>query len=761
MAGQGRHRRSIARGSLVAAVAAFFAFFAMQAIAAQPEVAEIEEPALGAAPLNPADVHMVAEYEDADEDEHLCSNWEIRTAEGELVWHADCEEASGEARVHIHLGDGHFVNSLAGHTELEFDSEYVLRVRFKDDSGIEAEEWSAWAERPFSTVESGPQGKETADPWLARPGYRVEVFARGFQLPVNIAMVPDAGPDGGDPLMYVTELYGNVKVVTRDGTVRDYAHGLLNFNPTGNFPGSGEKGLTGIAVEPESGDVFVSLVYEKAEDGLHYPKVVRLISDDRGLEAVGQEDVVEFDSDPQGASHQISNLTIGPHDGALYVHNGDGLSTEEKAQDKGSFLGKILRVRLDGEPLSSNPFYTEDGEDMPEDYIWAYGFRNPFGGAWKLSDATHYTVENGPGKDRLALLEEGVNYQWPIDTDLTFRASYHWDPAHAPVNIEFVEPKRFGGSGFPPEAMNHAFVTESGSTYATGPATNGKRIAEFDLDHDGNLRGERTVLAEYQGTGKATAVGLAAGTDGLYFTDLYKDQNYETPIDRGAQVLRVVYCGAACPGAQPPGDAVAPLVKGFRVQRKSFAVGLSRRVARAAVARRGTVFRYWLSEPVQANIRIRLIARGWRVDRGSCGLLSERARTRLRRRHAVRRCILPYARGVRYGKRCRRGSWRRGPGARKRRRCVLRGPRGWIKSSGSAASNARPYAGRVGKGSRHPTLGTLVPTPPKRKLRPAHYLAIIHTRDAAGNPSAPSYTHFRVVRPKQKAGARRGRGRGA
>lgn len=510
----------------------------------------------------------------------------------------------------------------------------------------------------------------------ARPGYAVEIFATGFQLPVNIAMVPDPGPHGGDPLMYVTELYGNLKVVTRDGTVKDYATDLLNFNPTGNFPGSGEKGLTGIVVEPESGDLFVSLVYEK-EKGIHYPKVMRLISDERGLEAIGQEDIRLLDTDSQGASHQVSNLTIGP--------------------------------------LPSNPFYNAEDGIAVEDFIWSYGHRNPFGGGWKLADATHYTVENGPSDDRLSLVEKGVNYRWPADPSMTYRASYHWNPPHAPVNIEFVEPQRFGGSGFPPEAMGHAFVTESGATYATGPVSNGKRIVEFDLDHDGNLRSGPTTLAEYQGTGKATAVGLAAGADGLYFTDLYKDQDYETSIDRGANLLRVVYCGAACPGAQLPAplvDAVAPLVKGFRVQRKSFAVGLGRRVARAAAARRGTVFRYWLFEPVQANIRIRLIVRGWRVDRGSCGLL---------------------------------GSWHRGPGARKRRRCVLRGPRGWLRSSGTPGRNARPYAGWLGK----------------RKLRPAHYLAIIHTRDTAGNPSAPRYAHFRIVRPDKKARARRGSGRGA
>jgi hypothetical protein len=94
--------------------------------------------------------------------------------------------------------------------------------------------------------------------------------------------------------------------------------------------------------------------------------------------------------------------------------------------------------------------------------------------------------------------------------------------------------------------MGHAFVTESGSTYATGPATNGKRIVEFDINADGSaVTSGPDTLVEYTGTGKATAVGLAAGEDGLYFTDLYKDQGYQSPIDRGANLLRVYYCGAS------------------------------------------------------------------------------------------------------------------------------------------------------------------------------------------------------------------------
>jgi hypothetical protein len=47
-----------------------------------------------------------------------------------------------------------------------------------------------------------------------------------------------------------------------------------------------------------------------------------------------------------------------------------------------------------------------------------------------------------------------------------------------------------------------------------------------------------TTLIEYTGTGKGTAVGLAAGPDGLYFSDLYKDTG-TSPIDPGANIYRI------------------------------------------------------------------------------------------------------------------------------------------------------------------------------------------------------------------------------
>jgi glucose/arabinose dehydrogenase len=387
-------------------------------------------------------------------------------------------------------------------------------------------------------------------PWtVEEPGFRVDRVATGFQLPVNIAFVPNPGAAPTDPFYYVTELYGSVKVVTRGGEVSDYATDLLNFDPTGNFPGSGETGLAGIVVEPETGDLFVSAVEAvPPTTDFHFPRVMRLHSEDGGLTAASQTTVLDFPDEPLGPSHQISNLTIGPDD-KLYVHVGDGLLTTP-AQDLTSVRGKILRVNLDGSAPTDNPYYDASDGLTATDLIFAYGFRNPFGGAWRATDGAHWEVENGPGVDRLAKVVAGRNYLWDgTDASMSNFATYVWPLSVAPVNIVFIQPATFLGSGFPDAAMDHAFVSESGATYAPGPQGRGKRISEFGLSPDGDLVSGPTPLIEY--------------SDGLYFADLYKDFGAATPTERGASVFRIRYVGVADFSAEVSSGA-APLTVAFQ-----------------------------------------------------------------------------------------------------------------------------------------------------------------------------------------------------
>jgi len=532
-----------------------------------PATPTITAPGMDGQIVHPADVHMeTAAFSDPNPgDTHACTDWEIRTASSsERVWSSLCN-SNGTQKVHIHLGDGVFENSYVGRTELNYDTDYILRVRHKDSSGDPATAWSSWAGRPFHTASTPPSGGPIT--WsVQQPGFQVELFATGFELPVNIAFVPNPGPNGSDAYLYVTELYGTIKVVTRDGTVSEYLRGALNYRPSGIFPGSGEQGLAGIVVDPASGDVFVSMLYdpEGNTDGPKYPKVVRYFSHQNGKIANTSTTILDMAGEDMYESHQISNLSIGP-DGKLYVHVGDGF-TPSTGQNLNSFRGKILRMNLDGSPATDNPFYDASDGINAKDYIYSYGFRNPFGGAWRKADNFHYAVENGPSVDRFAKVVRGRNYLWDgTDASMYNFAIFNWSPATSPVNIAFVQPETFNGSGFPAEKMGHAFVSESGPTWATGPqGIYGKRVSEFVLDANGNRLSGPTTLIEYTGTGKATVCGLTAGPDGLYFTELYVDQNFQTAVAQGASVLRVKAAIGSAPVAPSnltatPGNAQVAL----------------------------------------------------------------------------------------------------------------------------------------------------------------------------------------------------------
>lgn len=534
---------------------------------AAPDAPVIIEPEVQGQVVSNFDVHMEvnpAAFFDPDGDGHQATSWQIResAANGSaVVWQA-LTVSDPLSKLHIHLGDGDFVGSLAGETELLPSRDYVLQATFTDSNN----EVSATSSRTFRTADASDP-VPGAGLWIVREGYVVELaVGAAFRLPVNIAFVPNAGPDPDDPFYYVAELYGSIKVVTRDGSVSDYATGLLDYNPTGPISGSGEQGLTGLAVDPVSGDLFVGMLWDngtsEAERGgetLHFPKVERLHSTDGGRTLASRSIVLNMQPVTQGQSHQISNVSFGP-DGKLYVHMGDGFNAAA-ALNLDSFLGKVLRLNPDGSPPTDNPFYSAADGITARDYIFTYGHRNPFGGAWRAVNDVHYVVENGNAIDRLVNLASGQSYGWNGDDGaIVANALYNWNPATAPVNIAFVQPTTFGGSLFPNASQDTAFVSLSGPTYGGGPQQLGKRIEQFTdldtVDQNGKLTTGPSTLVRYNGTGRASVSALAAGPDGLYFADLYPDNENVGPTGIGANVYRVRYVDFAPTGLTPTeGDA--------------------------------------------------------------------------------------------------------------------------------------------------------------------------------------------------------------
>ncbi|MDI1465941.1 PQQ-dependent sugar dehydrogenase [Catellatospora sp. KI3] len=518
---------------------------------ASPLAPTISEPSTDGQLVSGADLHMEAQpFADPDvRDEHRCTDWEVWTvapAQVERVWAAEC--ITGAQRLHAHLGDGLFQGALAGAAELPPETSFEVRSRHRDSSGDATAEWGPWSVRTFRT-DAQLKPLPGAPIWRTfQDGYVVEEVASGFSLPVNIAMVPAHASAPSKPMFYVTELYGQIKVVRGDFTVGTYAKDLLNFDPRGRkVPGDGEIGLTGIVVEPASGDVFASMLYRSNSGSHFYPKVVRFHSEDGGFTAAEATTVLDMKDEAQEASHQVSNLTIGP-DGKLYVHMADGFEPKT-ARKLDSFRGKVLRVNLDGSAPEDNPFYDAKDGIKAKDYVFASGFRNPFGGAWRAEDGQHYSVENGPSVDRFARVTRGADYGWYAgDSAMRKKALYNWGVAHGPVNIAFVQRDGNQSAGFPQDKFGHAFVSESGPTYATGPQVRGKRIVEFTFDGDGKV-GEPTTLVEYNGNGKSSVAGLAAGADGLYFTALYPDDAAAGPYAAKAKIYRVRYASEA--GAAP------------------------------------------------------------------------------------------------------------------------------------------------------------------------------------------------------------------
>lgn len=338
--------------------------------------------------------------------------------------------------------------------------------------------------------------------WWIFPGFEIEKVVDGLTLPVNLAF--------NGSFLYINELYGQVKVVTQDGKVLTYADNLLNYKPDFKIPGSGESGLTGICVEPESGDLFLSMIY--MDDGNPKAKVIRTQSED-GLKMSRSKTVIDNIPSVLGA-HQIQAVSIG-FDKKLYVNIGDGMMDSSVAQDDNDFRGKILQMDLDGSNVS----------------IFAKGFRNPFGATWRKSDKSFYISDNGPSvDDRIAKVEQGKNYGWP--KTMRQNSIFWWHYTQGITALDFMQDGQFS-----PDYSDNLFVSLFGGSFSKTPAIKGKRIVKIELDKNNAVKSTDDFI-KFVGEGLSSPCSLVFGSDGLYFSDLY-GENFDIKTLKGGTIYKI------------------------------------------------------------------------------------------------------------------------------------------------------------------------------------------------------------------------------
>ncbi|MEX2467413.1 MAG: PQQ-dependent sugar dehydrogenase [Gemmatimonadota bacterium] len=219
----------------------------------------------------------------------------------------------------------------------------------------------------------------------------LQVLATGLEAPWEIAFLLD-----GDFL--VTERPGRISRLGPDGDRR------RSYTVPG-VRAVGEGGLMGLALDPDfagNGWIYVMLTGDGSDGDLEN-RVERYRLGDQSL----QDRTVVLDGIPGARFHDGGRIAFGP-DGYLYVTTGDATDSE-RAQNRGSVAGKILRITRDGRPAPGNPFGDE---------IYSWGHRNAQGLAWD-AEGRLWATEHGrsgmrTGLDELNRIEAGANYGWPV-----------------------------------------------------------------------------------------------------------------------------------------------------------------------------------------------------------------------------------------------------------------------------------------------------------------------------------------------------------
>jgi len=224
-------------------------------------------------------------------------------------------------------------------------------------------------------------------------------------------------PDDGMGRIYVTEQGGVVRVFPDEQQAPEAAV-FLDISDRVSEDGN-EEGLLGLAFDPHFSENGFFYVYYSAVGPRRSVLSRFSISLDNPDMASPDSELEILEVEQPFRNHNGGQLAFGP-EGFLYIGLGDGGLADDpmgNGQNKGSLLGSILRLDVDGASENSlyqipvtNPFVGISGA-RPE--IWAYGLRNP----WRFSfdTATGHLWAGDVGQnlwEEINMIRKGLNYGW-------------------------------------------------------------------------------------------------------------------------------------------------------------------------------------------------------------------------------------------------------------------------------------------------------------------------------------------------------------
>lgn len=224
-----------------------------------------------------------------------------------------------------------------------------------------------------------------------------------------------------NPTAFAIHADGRLFVCEQAGTLRIIKNGALLPTPftsiTVNSPGGSERGLLGIAFDPNYASNHWIYVYYTAPTPSIHNRVSRFTADvaNEDVAVVGSELAI-LDLENLGATnHNGGAIHFGP-EGKLYVAVGENANSAN-AQSLANRLGKILRINSDGSIPADNPttFPNIAGSPIGDNRaIWAVGLRNPFTFSFQPGTGRMHINDVGQNTwEEVNVGTAGANYGWP------------------------------------------------------------------------------------------------------------------------------------------------------------------------------------------------------------------------------------------------------------------------------------------------------------------------------------------------------------